>query len=526
MSDVRARVLTEALGGSPLSRAVQSRALPAELQPWWPASHAEWNGHAERVRARASANWLEAIRPAIAASGAAAKRLERAAGGKGIVVTTGQQAGLFGGPLYTLNKALTALALADVLERQLGMPVAPVFWAATDDADFLEASVTHVADANGLVELKLSERPPAGTPMSAASLGDTATLLQQLRKASGSAAHAEYFELARVAYTARHTVGEAYVHLLRGLLEPLGISVLDSSHAAYMDASRESLLQALTRAPEIAAVASTRASALRKLGFGPQVEDDRGLSLVFVNENGVRRRLSAKDAVDFTKTDAKRAGLSPNVLLRPIVERALLPTAAYVAGPGELAYFSQVAPVAQVLGSERVVGVPRWSCTIVEPFAEKALRRLGATPLDARNIHELERRLATDALPERVARAWTALQQRLTDALRELGDATQESALVPPAVVEGLGRSVSHRLGRAERRLIAAVKGRDERVRRDLAVVSAALCPLGQRQERVLNFVPMLARNGQSLLDDMREGAFVHAASLVGVERATPVASG
>src|SRR5439155_4896471 len=143
----RSRVVTEPLGGSPLSRAVQERRLPPDLQPWSPNGIREWREHAERVRGARSASWYDELRPALAPTGAAATRIERVAAEGGVLITTGQQAALFGGPVYTLSKALSALALADQLERDLGMPTCPLFWAATDDADFLEASLIHVADA-------------------------------------------------------------------------------------------------------------------------------------------------------------------------------------------------------------------------------------------------------------------------------------------------------------------------------------------------------------------------------------------
>src|SRR5688572_2945265 len=118
------RVITEALGGSPLSLAVQTGRLPAEIRLWRPSSPQEWSEHASRVRAGLDDAWLERIRAALNPGGAAAKRLDRVAAERGIVVTTGQQPGLFGGPVYTLSKALSALALADSLEKQLGVPVA------------------------------------------------------------------------------------------------------------------------------------------------------------------------------------------------------------------------------------------------------------------------------------------------------------------------------------------------------------------------------------------------------------------
>lgn len=520
MSDKRVRVITEPLGGSALSLAAQARSLPAEVQPWWPSRVGEWRDHVEALRASSRADWLDGLRPAFAARGRAAERLERSAGGKGIVITTGQQAGLFGGPLYTLSKAITALTLADTLEARLGVPVAPVFWAATDDADFAEASVTCVADADGLVELTHLERPPAGTPMSLAPLGDMRALLEALRKACGSAAHPEYFEMARAAYTTQRTIGDAYLHLLRALLEPLGMAVLDSSHPACRKAAEPTLRLALTEASAVAKAVAARTAAIRSLGFDPQVTDDRGLSLVFTTENGAKRRVSIEEG---PKAASGAPSLSPNVLLRPVVERDLLPTAAYVAGPGELAYFPQSRAAAEALGRPTVVAVPRWSCTVIEPFADRALQRLGVEPHDLRDAHALERRLASSALPQDVAQAWAELQARVASGIAGLHRAVATAGLVPPEVIEGLERSLAHKLARSERRLLAAAKRRDERVRHDLAVASAALFPRGQRQERMLNFVPMLTRGGAELLGLMRAAASEHAGSLVGSERADPV---
>jgi len=526
MSDVtRSRVVTEPLGGSPLSVAIQTRRLPQDLQPWRPATEADWKEHANLVRGSMRDGWYESLSPALQSTGLAAQRLERVVSEGGIVVTTGQQAALFGGPLYTVAKALTALGLADTIEQQLGIPVAPVFWAATDDADFLEASRTYVADAEGLHELTLEAKPPAGTPMSLAPFGDVSALLDRLRRACGSAAHADYFELARVAFTEAGTIGSAYVRMLRELLAPLGISVLDSSHPAYHEAARPILLDALQRAPQVAKVAAQRTAAIKALGFDPQVDDERGLSLVAIIENGVKRRVPVDEAPTLLKTGVKNASLAPNVLLRPVVEREILPTVAYVAGPAELAYFAQSSAVAAALGRTPPVGVPRWSCTVIEPFAEKALKRLGAEYQQLRDVAALERKLATAAVPPKVAAAWKTLQEQVQTGVRQLGSAVRDASLMPPEVIEGVERSLQHKLNRAERRLLAAVKRREERVRRDLGTASAALFPLGQRQERMLNWVPMLTRGGPDLVDDMRRAALTHAASLVGERRPASVSA-
>jgi len=125
----RPEVRTESLGGSPLSVAARAGRVP----DWYPALPRDargWRSHARDVAGDVGSDWFDALSPAFAASGAAAQRLAQSANGKGVVVTTGQQPGLFGGPIMTLAKAITARAIADVLRDATGIPVAPVFWAA------------------------------------------------------------------------------------------------------------------------------------------------------------------------------------------------------------------------------------------------------------------------------------------------------------------------------------------------------------------------------------------------------------
>ena len=518
-SPKQTQVITESLGGSALSLAVQTNRLPKELQPPRPWTATEWRDHISATRP--DADWFASIAPALDASGAAASRLERVVRERGVVVTTGQQAGLFGGPLYTLAKAITALELADAIERELGVPAAPIFWAATDDADFLEASVAHVADADGVRELRLREAPAAGTPMARAPLGDVAALTEELRRACGSAAHAEYLDAALRSFSGDATIGNAYVRMMRALLEPLGMAVLDSSHAAVRRAARPHLAKALERARAVADAGAVVAKGIRDAGFEPQVEDDRGLSLVFAIENGVKRRLTVAEAESYRGQDE----LAPNVLLRPLIERALMPTVAYVAGPGDLASFAQTAAVARALGWRLATGVPRWSCTILEPFAERALQRLGVKYNEVQDLHGLEHRLAVAALPKSVERAWTALEDELAEGIASVGAAVKSEKLLPDEVIEGLDRSLKHRLQRTHRRLLAAVKRREERISHDLRIAHAALYPMGKRQERVLNFIPMLARGGAPLIDRMRAAAAAHAQSLLKAGRTEQVAA-
>lgn len=506
MTDVH--VVSEALGGSPLSRMLQSAEGAHGWMPARPRSVGAWT---ERARSRGgegrwSARW-DQLMPALRPGGAAASRLERVRREGGVVVTTGQQPGLFGGPLYTWSKAASALALADELAARTGIPTAAVYWAATDDADFAEAASTAVARRGGLEVLRATLAPPAGTPMSLAPLGDLRAEHRALAEACGSVADPRALAATDGYLAADRSHGDAFVHLLRALLEPLGIAVLDAGHEAVRVASEPAVRRALEHASAVERALAERAAAIRAAGFEPQVDDVPGLSLAFARDGQVKRRLTVAEA-------AEAAGwLTPNVLLRPIVEQDILPTVAYVAGPGELAYFAQVSAAAEPMGAPAPLAVPRWSCTLVEPHVRALLDRLGVSAQDLETADALEGRLARAAMRDDTARTLGELREQIALLPDALGPETGPLGL--DAAVIGASQSLLHRVDRLERRLVAGLKRRETERMRDVATLRAALRPRGGRQERVLNAIPFFARHGSALLGEMCRAAAPHAASLV-----------
>ena len=505
-------VLTEQLGGSPLSRAARA----GELGQWYPPlprDRAGWSSHAAAVRESAASDWFTRLEPAFAARGAAAERLQRAAAGRGLVVTTGQQPGLFGGPLMTFVKALTARTLADTLSALLDVPVVPVFWAATDDADFDEAAVVAVAGPDGAAQLRLETRGPAGTPMARTPIGpEIGALADALRDACGSAPHAHYLEAALDAYRQGETVGGAYVALLRSVLEPLEIAVLDVSHDAVARAAAPLLTRAAQHAESLADAVRERSAAIAAAGFRPQVEEVPGLSLVFINDGGVKRRVPVREAASIGDLAGGRF-LSSTVLLRPVLERALLPTATYVGGPGEIAYFAQVSAVADALGVPRPMVGPRWSTTIVEPRVHRVLEELEITLEELATPHAVEGRLARSRTSPAIEAALHALQRDLSSDVDSLRRAT--NGIVPGPAVDGVERSIAHRIARFERRVLAGVKRRELELMRTVEATRSAVFPYGSRQERKLSFIPLLARYGPPLVDRMLDAARGHARGLV-----------
>ncbi len=471
-----------------------------------------WRAHIEVCREpMMGPGWATSLREAMRPAGPAAARLARVSGGQGVVVTTGQQPGLFGGPLYTIAKALSALALANRIEAVLGVPTAPIFWAATDDADFAEGATTWLPTAGELQDARLTAVPPDGTMMSHAFLSNLDAPKAILRRAAAGSAWPEFVRAAMSAYQDGTTVGTAYVELLREIMMPLGITVLNAAHPSVRHQSAPLLRRALAEATTIDAALTARTQELRAAGFEPQVELMPDKSLVFVVRNGVKDRatISGASAVLPRVSDDQ---LSPNVLMRPVVERALLPTVAYMAGPGELAYFAQVGAVAAALNVATPLALPRTSLRVVTPDVRATLHRFGQSADAMRDTRVLVRTLAAASTPDASMDALAALRaqiRRTTDAIRT------SDAAIASAALDGAVAQFAHRADRLERRVLAASKRNITAQLQKLDQAQSILWPHGVPQERVVNPLPWLARYGSPLLDAMIQACDEGAQSLV-----------
>lgn len=502
-------IIARPVSGGALARA----ALAGELSQWYPEplrGRGAWRAAAEEVRREHGAGWAAALAPALALGGEARARLESA----DVVVTTGQQPGLFGGPLYTLYKALTALALADHLTEHTGLRVAPVFWAATDDSDYAEANHVAVVARGELRRLDAGpSRAPEGTAMAHVPLGEVGAPLATLAEACGSTASPDALDAVRRAYVAERTVGGAYVALLRDLLQPLGVAVLDAAHPVVRTAAAPTLRRALREAGALAGAVAERTAAIEQAGMTPQVTQVPELSLVFrFASGGARQRVRLAEAERVAR-DATPAELSPNVLLRPVVERQILPTVAYVAGPGEVAYFAQVSAVAAALGMAQPRVVPRWGGLVLDPAVRQSLEREHLAIDNLRDPHAAERLVARRTLDPAAREALTRIRETLRREAARL-DAIVDGDEALRRSVGSMRATAEFRVERLERRLAAARKRGASPEIRDVRLAQAWLYPGGVPQERVLSFVPLMARYGAEFTRAVRAAAALHVAAL------------
>jgi bacillithiol synthase len=501
-------VISTPITGTPLTRS----AIEGTPSAWYtsrPTDSDLWRKRSEAVRNKLlTSDWAADLAPAFNVSGRAAQNLARA-GASGFAVTTGQQPGMFGGPLYTWWKALSAVALAARLESITGVPVVPIFWAATDDSDFAEASYTVVPSVDGAERIEMRIEAESGTPLSSVTIGDLNDQIARLERSAGSAASSETLRIVRESYHSAATVGSAYVELLRRVLEPLGMPVLDASHRAVRTVAHPLLVRALENAEGIEESLAMRGRDLKSGGHSAQVKLVKGRALVFGEHKGRRERLKIRD-VQSSHEHLEAGSLGPNVLLRPVVEAAIIPTVAYVGGPAEIAYFAQTSAVAAALDAVTPLIVPRWSGFVIEPRIQKILERHSLTVEDFRDPHMVESRIARDSLPLSFRDGVNELREAIDNLTGNLAR-SEGAELVAPSVLDGLKRGMNHRIDRLERRMAASVKRQGNEALHDARIARGSLFPFGTPQERALNLIPLLARNGNDLLDSVLAEARKHA---------------
>jgi bacillithiol biosynthesis cysteine-adding enzyme BshC len=438
-----------------------------------------------------------------------------------LVVTTGQQPGLFTGPLYTIYKAISVAALARRLEAEWRRPVVPVFWLATDDHDFAEANRAAWPTADGSVRhLTLRERSSDAVmaPMYREPLGaDIVPALAALK----ADLPADGFADETMAWLERHyrpeySVGGAYAGALAELMAPLGVVCMDAGCCSLKQLAAPVMMRALAQAEALEGPLVPLAAELARQGEDPGVAVGDGATLVFLDGAQGRDRLvrsgdqfrtrrggetySMADLAAIAAAEPER--LSPNVLLRPVVESAVLPTVAYVAGPGELRYLALTPPVYAGLGVDRQLPVARWSGLVVEPRVERVMTKFNLTVDDLLGPDgAIESRIARSQLPESVTSTVGRLKQALED---EYGGLTAAAVSIDPTLektVQGARSNAVRGLDEIEKKLVQHLKKRSETELGQVGRARNLVRPDGKPQERVYTVAPFLARYGRDFLD-------------------------
>ena len=499
-----------------------------------------------QARPPLQAHWPELMRllaeqntASAAGGGAAAAALAALGNGAGAVVT-GQQVGLFGGPLFTPFKAATAVARARQTTAA-GHPHAAVFWLATEDHDFAEINHVTFPARNELRKLVYSAAPAAARPVGGIVLDDSIVpLIDQAWELLGSSGATEALASA---YQPGRTLAQAFRAFYAKVFAAQGLLVLDAGGREFHRMGSPVLRAALERADELHAALVERNRELEAAGYHAQVAVGPQSSLLFLIDNGTgerggarmalkriapsaaepdglwqagRQNFSTADLVGILEAEPER--ISPSALLRPVFQDFLLSTSVTVGGPAEVAYFAQSAVLFErILGRVTAVA-PRFSATLIEPAIGELLRRheLTLERVFAETESSLAQLLAARSMPaegkSKLAAAGTALDAELTTLLEWMG-----------RLDAGLGRSAEtaaskmrYQMNRLRRLAANFQLQREASLGRDAEAICQALYPGGVLQERVHGAAYYFARYGFELAEELVAQAAVAAETCPG----------
>ena len=435
---------------------------------------------------------------------------------RSVAVVTGQQAGLFGGPLYTLLKAVSAIRLARHVERVFGVPGVPVFWVDAEDHDLDEIRTCGVLDADqAFTTVALTVAAPPGTPAAAVRLGRE---IEPALDALAAALPETDFTAGvlgdlRRAYANGSGLVTAFATWIEQLLGRHGLVVFDSADPAAKPLAADLFAREIATAGTSTSLARAAGGRLRDAGFHAQVEPPaNGVSLFL--QDGDRRairtdgdRLRAGDeALDRTawldRLRADAASFSPNVLLRPIVQDRLFPTVCYVAGPNELAYLAQLKPVYAHFGVPMPLVAPRLSATLVDPAVMKFLRRteIALATLQPQDESALNRLLGAQ-LPAAVEQALDAAGETIRDRMAAVAAAVAEVDPTLTGAAESTRGRMERDLGNLQNKVVQAAKRRHQTLRRQFTRAQSQIFPHGSAQERAIGGICFLNRYGDTLVD-------------------------
>ncbi len=431
--------------------------------------------------------------------------LERLAQPETLAVVTGQQVGLFSGPAYTIFKALTAAKLAAQLTES-GIPAVPVFWLATEDHDLAEVDHAWVFNQD-MTPAKISLQGAAtGEPVGRFTAASWQ--LDELRRALGDLPHAdEVNERLRQAYQPGTTLGSAFFLFLRDILSNLGLVFIDPLAPAVRRIGVPLLSEAVRRLPELLPLIRQRNRELETAGYHSQVNVEDDTSLLFLI-NGKRtplrwkdNRLVAKDA-SYSLEDVERLGpsISPNALLRPVLQDYLLPTVAYVGGPAEVAYMAQSAVLYDTLLQRTPVIVPRNSLTLLDARASKILDKYDLHVPDLLECQDTVKiRMAARLVPPEVTARMSALERQVSESLREVQNTLSAFDPTLEAATKKSGAKMLYQARKLAAKVSRETMRRDQRAGRDADYLLNLVYPHRHLQERFYSIVPFLAQAGLDL---------------------------
>ncbi|MBK7934636.1 MAG: bacillithiol biosynthesis cysteine-adding enzyme BshC [Acidobacteria bacterium] len=503
---------------------------PASLRKFYPnavSSVPDLTGFAPTVLANYTidrtsvCDALVEINTACGASAAAMANIERLREESTVAVLTGQQTGLFTGPLYTIYKALSAVKLAERLSAE-GVSAVSLFWAATEDHDFDEVANTSVVARDGSVSTvnydasdRVEDSPVGSTLLDA-------TITEAIRDLTDSLPRTDlsgYVEqLLSAAWEPGRKFGAAFLVQMAEIFRPFGLVFVDPQNIRLKRLSASICVEAIASSDEIYKNVTARSNELVSLGYHSQVVvGDDYFPLFWQTDQGVRSAIrrtgdgdyrSKADKREFTTPEmleiaaSEPERFSPGVMLRPVVQDYLFPTICYFGGGAEIAYFGQNSAVYETLGRPVTPVLHRQSFTVIEPRHERILNDLDLDFTDLfAGIDSLLPSLIEKHISPDTAKLFADVEERLNTELDRLDQSLTALDVTLAANLAKRRRKMIYHIDALRKKAYRAELRKSEMINGRIAAAFSSIYPNGHLQERSINIVTYLNKYGPNFVD-------------------------
>lgn len=438
-----------------------------------------------------------------------------------VTIVTGQQAGLFSGAIYTIYKALSAVKLAESL-RGRGQKAVPVFWVAEEDHDFDEVKKTFALNREGkLAEFEntpqnYAENLPVGLVNLDETIGET------INEFFKSVSHTEFSDelkaILKESYNSNETYSSSFAKFLTKIFAKHGLIIFSPLNEKLKKLSAPIFVEAVEKSDEIREKLLARNVELKAEDYSAQVlvEEDF-FPFFWIDENGKRRALKKNKNGKIQAKDTKREfdlselqeiaenspeNLSPNALMRPIVQDYLLPTACYFGGGAEIAYFAQNSVIYEVLERPATPILHRQSFTFVEAKHQRTLKSYELQFNDIFDgIEGVLPQLVEKFLNKQTAKTFAEAEEIINTQLNRVDQDLQQFDATLADNLANRRRKILYHIGALRTKFHYAQLLKDETIHRRIENAFESLLPHNALQERTLNVATFLNSYGLNFID-------------------------
>lgn len=432
-----------------------------------------------------------------------------------LTIVTGQQLGVYGGPLFTIYKTISAIILAKKWEKKLNKPVVPVFWLADEDHDFDEIKWFGIPGNNEFIVNKYDVEDE-NYPVSDIKIGSEIHQLKEELKQElfDTDFSDELWTLLNSFYKEGNTFRQAFAQLIDSLFSKYGVLIAGSYDRGIKDSMTDIFLDTVENFEGIYKSLKSDSNAIAEK-FHAQVVVNQS-NLFFIDNEGKRTKIikaesgwqvnsktwSTKELLNYIENNAER--FSPNVFLRPILQDYLLPTIGYVAGPGELAYYGQMKDFYSHFGLEMPVIFPRLSVSLVESGIDRIFEKL---PFE---FHQYNERI------EDLEKSYVKASEHIDietlfidwkNNVEEISTAPRQNISEIDGSLDGLiGKTISsfaNDLDKLKGRVYRSIKQQEETQIQRIQKIKAQLFPGDGLQERQVSFVYFMNKYGIDIWDNL-----------------------